>query len=65
MALKGQRVLPDEQILVARETDHEVAGAEAHQPGIGGHADERGVEMGARLGVPARVERRVKAADAG
>jgi hypothetical protein len=58
MALEGEGIVPQEQRLVAGEADHQVPRAIAHEPGIRRHSHDRGIEVLARLAVPARDERR-------
>ena len=60
VALDGKDVLADEEMFVAREAQHGVAGADTGQAGIGVHPDDRGLEGAAGLRVPAGVERRVE-----
>src|SRR5262249_46598772 len=57
VALEGERILAHEELLVALEAEHTVAGAETHEPAVRRDAHDRGVETDARLRVPARVER--------
>ena len=44
MTFEGQRILADEQAFVAFESHDEVAGAVAHQAGVGGDTHERSIE---------------------
>ena len=60
VALDLQRILADEQGLVTLEPKHHVAGAVAGDAEVGVNGDDRSVPEGARLGVPARVERRIE-----
>ena len=56
----AERVLADEQAFVALEAEHHVARADAGHPEVGVNAHDRRVPEGARLGVPARVKRRIE-----
>jgi hypothetical protein len=58
--LDAQRVLADEQMLVAGKSGHRVAGADPFKARIRPHAHDGGVELGARLKIPARPERRIE-----
>ena len=60
MALERHRVAADEQVLVAGEAQHQVAGADPDLAGVGRDADDGGVPVRPRAGVPARPERRVE-----
>ena len=56
VALDRQRVAADEEMLVAGEAEHEVAGAEADMAVVRGDADDGGIPERARARVPAGVE---------
>ncbi len=56
MPLERERILAHEQPLVTLEAEHAIAGGDAHQPGVGRHAHDRGIEVHARLRVPAGIE---------
>ena len=58
MALERERILPDEETLVPLETEHAIARADAHQPGVGRYPYQRRIEVHPRLRVPAGVEGR-------
>lgn len=57
MALQRQRVLTDEERLVALEAEHAIPGSYARKPGVGADAYHGGVKVHARLGVPAGIKR--------
>ena len=61
VTLEQQRIVTDEQLLVAGEAEHLVARAIADQPLIGRDAHDRGIEVHPRLRVPAGVKRRLVA----
>ena len=54
--LEGERILTDEKALVTLEPEHAIAGACAHEAGVGGDAHQRRIEVHGRLGVPAGLE---------
>ena len=60
MPLDRQRVLADEQMFVPLEAEHHIARADAGDAEIGVHAHDRRVPERARLGIPARMERRIE-----
>ena len=59
VALDVERIVADEQVLVAGEAQHRIARANALVV-AGAHAHERAGVAGARPRVPRRVERRVE-----
>ena len=60
MPLERQRVLADEEMLMAGEADHHVAGGNPAQPFVGRNPHDRRIEMSARARIPTRVEGRVQ-----
>ena len=60
VTLEVERIAADEEMLVSGEAGHRVAGADAFEPLVGAHADDRRVEIFARAEIPARPERRVE-----
>ena len=60
MAIDGERVLADEQMLERLEPVHRVTRADADDAFVGLDPDDRHRELGPRHGVPGRGERRVE-----
>ena len=60
MAAERTRILADEQVLVARQAWHGIAGTHAFQAFIGGDPDQINQEAASRNRVPGSVERRVE-----
>jgi len=58
--LERQRIVPDEELLVALEAEHPIARTVADESGVGRDAHDGGVEVQSRPGIPARVERRLE-----
>ena len=60
VALDVERVVPDEEVGVALEPVHRVAGADARQALVRVHVDERRLERVPRLRVPRGLEGRIE-----
>jgi hypothetical protein len=56
MALEGERIAADEQVLVTGEAKHQIAGAIADEPVLRADAHDGGIEVLARLAIPAGTE---------
>ncbi len=60
VALDRERIPADEEVLVALEAVHRVAGTDSGEPFVRLDEDDRGLEGSARLRIPGSEKRRVE-----